>query len=145
MNRRTSIIAIAASLLFHPCHAEEEFQIPEARSKELVGAWKVIKMGKVEPLQAAPADRPMGMVFKADGSGAQQKGGREIPITWGADEKEAFAAQWKQPDGKGDGIMGTWKLTDEGLRLAVQEFEDGKGPGEDRIILLLERVESDDD
>jgi hypothetical protein len=141
MNRRHSLIAIAALLLFNPCRAAEEFQIPKTQPKDLVGAWKVIKMGQADPLQAPPEGRSMGMVFKADGTGVQQKGDREIPINWGADDKGVFAAQWKQEGGNGDGIMGTWKMTDKGLRLAVQEFEDGKGPGEDRMVLLLDRVE----
>lgn len=143
MNRRSSLIVVAALFLFTPCQAEEKFQIPEAKAKELVGTWKVIKMGQADPLQALPEGRSMGMVFKADGTGAQQKGEREIPINWGADDKGAFAAQWIQEGGKGDGIMGTWKMTDDGLRLAVQEFEDGEGPGEDKMVLLLERVEPD--
>lgn len=141
MKRRTSLIAIAALFLFTPCQAEEEFQIPKAQSEKLVGVWKVIKIGKEDPLKAFPEGRSMGMVFEADGSGVQQKGEREIPINWGANDGGKFAAQWIQQGGKGDGIMGKWKMTDEGLRLEVQEFEDGKGPGEDRMILLLERVE----
>ena len=99
-------------------------------------------MGEKDPLKAVP-EGTMGMVFKAAGSGAQEKGEREIPISWGADDEGKFAAQWKQKDGNGDGIMGRWKMTDEGLRLEAQEFEDGKGPGEDRFVLLLERVKPD--
>ena len=37
--------------------------------------------------------------------------------------------------------MGTWKMTDECLPLAVQDFEGGKGPGADRISLFLKHVE----
>ncbi|MFK7850381.1 MAG: hypothetical protein AB8D78_05320, partial [Akkermansiaceae bacterium] len=76
MNRRTSLIAITALLLFTPCQAEEEFQIPKTQSKKLIGVWKVIKMGEKDPLKAVP-EGTMGMVFKADGSGAQEKGERE--------------------------------------------------------------------
>lgn len=138
MNRRTSLIAIAALLLFNPCQAEEEFQIPKAQSEKLVGVWKVIKMGKGDQLKDVP-EGTMEMAFHADGSGFQKKGDKVIPINWGADDEGSFAIQLKKEDGKGDGIMGSWKLTDEGLRLTIQEFEDGKVP-EDRGVLLLERA-----
>lgn len=84
----------------------------------------------------------MELAFKADGSGTQKKGDKEIPINWGADDEGSFAVQWKQEDGKGDGMMGIWKMTNKGLLLTIQEFEDGKVP-EDRGVLLLVPAEPD--
>ena len=119
--------------------AAGQFRIPNERTKALVGAWVVVMMGEGEGARAVPAEKAMALVFRADGSGVQRKGGRETPIIWGGEEKGTFAFQWKQDGGNGDGVMGTWKATKEGVRLAIREYEDGKDPEGDEVVLILER------
>lgn len=97
-------------------------------------------MGEGEGARAVPAAKAMALVFRADGSGVQRKGERERPIIWGGDKKGAFAFQWKQDDGNGDAVMGTWQATKEGVRLAIREYEDGKHPEEDEVVLILKRA-----
>lgn len=94
-------------------------------------------IGDVEEAEVLPAEKAMVFIFRADGSGVQRKGVREKHIVWGGDNKGAFAFQWKQDDG--DGVMGTWKATGEGLRLTVREYEDGEDPGESQMVLILEK------
>jgi len=134
------ILSSIAGLALVACAQAQQFQIPKEQAKELTGEWKVIMMSDGKEMQAVPDKKRLGMLFSADGTGLQLKNQRQIPIVWGADANGAFAAQWMQPNGRGDGIMGTWKLTERGLELDVTEFEDGQGPGEDHVVLLLERV-----
>ena len=138
MKLRTFLISLLA--LATICHAQEQFSIPKEVDKELVGEWKVIKMGEGDQLQPMPEDRSMSFVFKADGKGVQRKGGRERAILWGADKNGNISVQWDQPGGNGDAMAGKWSLGEDGLELKMTEYEDGKNPGDDKFTLLLKRV-----
>lgn len=129
-----STVAFAAS-----CLAAEQFRIPNERAKALIGAWSVVMMGEGDEGEIVPAERAMALIFRPDGSGVQRKGMREKPIIWGGDNKGAFSFQWKQDDGNGDGVMGQWKATKEGMRLTLREYEDGKAPEGDQVVLILKR------
>ena len=113
-----SIIGLAAS-----CLAAEPFKIPKEHAKAMVGSWKLVAVGQGADRKAVPPGKAMTFIFRADGSGIQRKGEREQPIVWGADREGAFAFQWKQEGGKGDGLMGTWKETEEGIELNAQEYD----------------------
>ncbi|MDH3583774.1 MAG: hypothetical protein OER86_06125 [Phycisphaerae bacterium] len=140
MSTRGVIGPIISTIIFAAsCLAAEQFRIPNDRTKALVGAWSVVMMGEGEEARVVPAERAMAFIFRADGSGVQRKGKREKPIIWGGDNKGAFSFQWKQDDGNGDGVMGTWKATKEGMRLAIREYEDGKHPEKDKVVLILKR------
>ena len=137
--RKLVVPVLATFVLAANCLAAEEFRIPNERAKALVGAWIVVMMGEGGQERVVPADKAMTFLFRADGSGIQRKADREKPIVWGADEQGRFAAQWKQEGGNGDGIMGTWEETEEGVKLAMREYEDGKHPEEDQFVLVLKR------
>ena len=57
----------------------------------------------------------------------------------GTGKKGVFAVQWKQDDGNVDGVIGGVENTEVGMRLAIQEYEDGEQPGEDHGVPILER------
>ena len=127
------------------CFAGDEFQIPDQRAKDLIGVWVVTKMGNAEELKTVTADRDIILDFRADGSGAVQKRGeRENLIVWGGNDKGVFSSQRKQEDGNGDGVMGKWKKTKNGIKLFLLEYEDGKHPEEDEIVLIIQRVKNTD-
>ena len=121
--------------------AGEKVKIPKVVDQEVVGEWKVVKMGLDGKLEPVPEDRPIRFIFNADGKGAQFKGERKKEILWGADKEGVFAAQWDQPEGNGDAIAGSWAITAEGLQLDVAEYGDGEGPPEETFTLLLKRVD----
>ena len=141
MLSRFVILTLSVVMLSMTCQAEEKVQIPKVVDKKLVGEWKVVKIGDGEVMAPLPDGRSLGLILKEDGNGFQIKGKRKIAINWGAGEKGEFAAQWDQSGGNGDAIAGKWALTEEGLELDLMEYEDGKGPGEEKIVLLLKRVE----
>ena len=134
------LLALLCALSLASLGQAQEFKIPKGQVKELLGTWNVVEMGEPGALEPLPEGLHMSMTFKADGSGQQIKGNRIKEIVWGATNEGVFAAQWKQVDGKGDGIMGVWKMTHKGLLLKLQEFEDGIEP-EDKFTLLMKKVD----
>ena len=40
--------------------------------------------------------------------------------------------------------MGKWKKTKNGIKLFLLEYEDGKHPEEDEIVLIIQRVKNTD-
>lgn len=140
MSTRGITISITLAIVFAAsCLAADQFRIPNERAKALIGAWRVVAVGEGEEAKPVSAERAMSFIFRADGSGVQLQGKRETPIVWGADNKGIFACQWKQDDGNGDGVMGTWKTTEKGIKLAIREYEDGKHPEADHGVLILKQ------
>ena len=133
------LLVISTFLIAANCLAVEQFKIPDEQAKVLVGSWKLVKIMQGEEVREVPAEQAMIFTFKADGSGNQQKGERDIPIIWGANNQGMIAVQWKQEDGNGDGMLGTWEKTDQGIKLTVREYEDGKNREEDESVLFLRR------
>lgn len=125
------------------CFAGDEFQIPDQRAKDLIGIWIVTKVGNTEELKTVTPDRAIILDFRADGSGAVQKRGEhENQIVWGGNDKGVFSSQRKQEDGNGDGVMGKWKKTKNGIKLFLREYEDGKHPEEYGDVLIIQRVKN---
>ena len=120
--------------------AADKFQIPKERHKDLVGSWKVIKMGKIGgKLQDIPNGREMLLTFQADGSGTQLKRKQVKDIVWGANKDGLFTMQWKQENGNGDGVMGAWIVIKGGIRLELTEYEDSKIP-EDKFVMIIKSI-----
>ena len=141
MFKKLSTALVASLMWMSIADAEEKVQIPKAIDKELVGEWKVVKMGQNGKMEVMPDGRSIGFIFNADGKGFQLKGERKIAIIWGASDQGKFAAQWNQPNGNGDAVAGKWAISAEGLQLDLTEYEDGKGPGEETFTMLCKRVE----
>ena len=140
MTKNKNILLIISTFLIAAvCLAVEQFKIPDEHAKSLVGSWKLVKIMRGEVVREVPAKKAMILTFKADGSGNQRKADREIPIIWGANNQGMIAIQWKQEDGNGDGVLGTWEEEDQGIKLTVREYEDGKNPEKGKGVLFLKR------
>ena len=134
---RRPLFLLTVLILSLPCLGAGAFHIPKEKAAAVVGTWKLVKMGVGDDLKDVEEQRTMTLTLKADGTGTQQKRNRDIPIVWGATKDGVMALQWVQEDGKGDGAMGTWEKTDEGLKLSMQEVEDGEQPEDDHFVLLF--------
>ena len=75
---------------------------------------------------------------------SRKRGEQENQIVWGGNDKGVFSSQRKQEDGNGDGVMGKWKKTKNGIKLFLREYEDGKHLEEDEIVLIIQRVKNTD-
>ena len=136
---KVTALIISAVFFAVNTHAEEQFRMPDECAKACVGFWNVIMMGKGEDLKPFPKEKTLAFDFRADGTGIQYKGEREIAIIWGASNEGKFAIQWKQENGKGDAAMGTWEVVDKGMNLTIREFEDGVDPEAGFGVLILSR------